>query len=82
MQLYENIEGFWKLKQGNRLMFSSFGYNAQRHAEIVTQKVSLLNGDDQTHVLECRSSISSRQEPSCTEFTLKFLSSTGTVLEH
>ncbi|KAJ3303538.1 hypothetical protein HDV03_003717 [Kappamyces sp. JEL0829] len=72
LQLYEFIDAFWKLKQGNRLMFSTFGYNAVRHAEIITEKVDIAAGNEHTHVLQCRSHITNRQEPKCTEFTLKF----------
>ncbi|KAJ3374004.1 hypothetical protein HDU91_000060 [Kappamyces sp. JEL0680] len=79
LQLYEFIDAFWKLKQGNRLMFSTFGYNAVRHAEIITEKVDIAAGNEHTHVLQCRSHITNRQEPKCTEFTLKFPTWEGTA---
>lgn len=75
LQLYENMDCYWRHLQGNRLQFSSFGHNAIIHADIVTEKVSAVC--DSSHSIplyECKSVISSRQEPSSTCFTLKFLS--------
>lgn len=75
LQIYELLEKRCKLLGGVYFVFSTFGNNATRHAEIRPEKVGGIA--DTTHsipLFACQSVVSNVQECGSNVFSLKFLS--------